>query len=126
MESCICPPLVGSYGPQAREALAGVTSLVGDRTRTVARPVWLMLQLQLRLLRPCFAVPSHDPAAGGPWTRAVGKNGVAGPDCRVGTLRSCVTMNYLSFLSLALSTVKGGDEDRLRENSCKCLGGCLV
>lgn len=54
-----------SYGPRAREAPAGVTGPVGDRTRMVARPVWLGLQLQLRLLRLCFAVPSHEPAAGG-------------------------------------------------------------
>lgn len=94
----------GSYGPRARKALAGVTGLVGDRTRTVARPVWLVLQLRLRLLRPCFSVPRQEPAAGGPWTRAAVKNGAAGPDCVVGTPRSCGTMNYLAFPCLILST----------------------
>lgn len=109
--TCIRPLLVVHRLLRApsQEAPAGVTGPVGDRTRTVAQPVWLVLQLQLGLLGPCFAVPCHEPAAGGPWTRAVVKNGAAGPDCMVGTLRSCVTMNYLAFLCLILSTVKGGD-----------------
>lgn len=43
--------------------------------------------------------------------RAVVNDGAAKPDCLVGMLTSCVTMNYLTFLCLVLSTAKGGESN---------------